>query len=226
MEKIYGYKLKDVEGLAEFIKNRGHLSLTEAFEEYGEINNKAKGTVRNLYYAMAKRSATDALFCQKYFCGTPLKVSKIEGFNEQEEKALIKNILLKKEEGKSVRGAIMEMTGGDGKMALRFQNKFRNALKHKPRLIAEVIQELKDEGKKIQSLEKEKSVESYLSESQIAKLKKDINSLVAKISYKTNRENQALKERVALLERENLRLSNLLYAEGKNVNAIKFFKKS
>jgi hypothetical protein len=64
MEKIYGYKEKDVIGLAEFLKKKGTLNLSETFVEYGRENGKAKGTVRNLYYALAKRSNFDKEFCQ------------------------------------------------------------------------------------------------------------------------------------------------------------------
>ena len=81
MEKIYGYKEKDVLGLAEFIKNRGNASLSSVFEKYGLASGKAKGTVRNLYYALAKFSSENQEFCDKYLDGKPLKVSKIIEFN-------------------------------------------------------------------------------------------------------------------------------------------------
>jgi hypothetical protein len=66
MEKIYGYKEKDVFALANFIKEKGELPLSTLFERFGAINGKAKGTVRNLYYALAKKSNADKEFCQKY----------------------------------------------------------------------------------------------------------------------------------------------------------------
>ena len=77
MEKIYGYKQDDVVLLAEYLKNRRGGSLSKVFYEYGKMHNKATGTVRNLYYALAKKSAEDEQFCNKYFDGVPLKVSKI-----------------------------------------------------------------------------------------------------------------------------------------------------
>ena len=87
MEKIYGYKQDDVELLAEYLKNRRGGSLSKAFSEYGALHNKAKGTVRNLYYALAKKSVEDEQFCNKYFDGVPIKVSKIVEFDLDEDDA-------------------------------------------------------------------------------------------------------------------------------------------
>ncbi len=210
MEKIYGYKEKDVVGLAQFLSGKENQPLSRTFEEYAMISKKAKGTVRNLYYALAKLSQTDRRFCDKYLGGKSLTVNKIVEFSDCEERQLIKKILLAKNDGLSVRSEIMRLSGGDGKIALRLQNKYRNAVKNKPELIEEVKKDLISSGVKF----KERytcSKEYPLNGGQFEKLKNEINNLVAKISVKIQRENEFLKERVALLERENLKLSNLLY---------------
>ena len=97
MDKMYGFKEKDVIGLAELIKNRGSKSLSDVFNEYGLINGKAKGTVRNLYYALAKKSITDTEFCKKYLDGKPLEVNPIIQFDIEQERELIKKIILAKQ---------------------------------------------------------------------------------------------------------------------------------
>jgi hypothetical protein len=135
MEKIYGYKEKDVLGLAQFIKNRGNASLSSVFEKYGLASGKAKGTVRNLYYALAKVSRQDDEFCKKYLNGKSLSVNQIVEFSSDEEQSLIDSILLERAQGKSVRSIIMNMANGDSRLALRYQNKYRNALKNKPNRI-------------------------------------------------------------------------------------------
>ena len=56
MEGIYGYKEKDVIGLAKFIDERKGQSLSKTFESYAVISGKAKGTVRNLYYGILKEN--------------------------------------------------------------------------------------------------------------------------------------------------------------------------
>lgn len=224
MEKIYGYKEEDILGLAEYMHQNRYKSLSEMFVSYGKIIGKAKGTVRNLYYAVAKMSRIDQEFCRKYFDGVPLSVSKIEQFDEQEERGLIKKILLEKNQGRSARSVIMELAGGDGKVALRYQNKFRNAIKNKTHLVAEIIKELKDEGNIIEQMASENKEQSLISDAQFYKLKNEIDNLVRRISTKREKENEQLKYRISLLERENLRLSNLLYAEGKRQGVARFFK--
>ena len=222
MDKIYGYKEQDVFALAEFIKDKNESSLSSLFEKFGAINGKAKGTVRNLYYALAKKCKTDKDFCQKYLSGKPIKISKIVEFNKQDEKELIKNIILQKNEGKSVRSIIMEMANGDAKLSLRYQNKYRNAIKNNPILIAEIISEINTEGKRL-SVEITKQSKNIISDMQFNKLKNEIDALVQKISSKVKRENEYLKERVARLESENLKLISILYGNQNPTDARKFF---
>lgn len=226
MEKIYGYRQQDVIALAQFLKKRERESLTKTFERFGIECGKATGTVRNLYYALAKKSLEDEEFCNKYLDGKPLSVGRIVEFEQDEERKLIKKILIAKKDGRSVRSIIMELAGGDGKLALRYQNKFRGAVKSKPRLIAEIIEELRAEGQdNLETLSEKKSeVKSFFSEAQFAKVKKEIDGLVSKIADKVQRENQNLRLKIATLESENLRLYNLLYGENKPVDALKFFR--
>ena len=221
MEKIYGYKEKDIVALAEFIKDKGETSLSNAFEKFGILNGKAKGTVRNLYYALAKRSNEDKEFCQRYLSGKPIKISKIVEFTKQDEKELIKNIILQKNLGKSVRSIIMEMAKGDAKIALRYQNKYRNAIKNNPQLIEKIVGEINNQGNLVIEIEKEPK--NIISDIQFAKLKNEIDALVQKISSKIKRENQYLKERVARLESENLKLVSILYGDQYPTDARKFF---
>ena len=223
MEKIYGYKESDVIGLAEFLKNRGNSSLSSTFEKYGVISGKAKGTVRNLYYALAKLSNKDKEFCDKYLSGTPLSVGKIIEFNENEERELIKKILLYKKDGRSVRSAIMELSDGDGKTALRYQNKFRNAVKNKPELIGELIKELNENGIEIKEPLHQKAEKIFIDDAEFFRLKINIEKLINKISAKTKKENEHLKNKVSILEAENLRLSRLIYGPALPSETVKFF---
>ncbi len=223
MEKIYGYKEKDIIGLAEFLKDRGRDSLSSTFTKYALINGKAKGTVRNLYYALAKRSNVDKEFCDKYLNGKPIAINNIVEFDYNEEKKLVKKILIERQNGKSVRSVIMGLANGDAKLALRYQNKFRNLLKTKPNLISEVVSEIKAEGKGDLLLGTEKPVESPITEQQFNRLKSEIDSLIARISAKLKKENQYLKERIGVLENENLKLTALLYEREKS-SAKKYFK--
>lgn len=226
MDKIYGYKQKDVLALAEFLMQQKDTSLSSVFEEFGAIHGKAKGTVRNLYYALAKKSIEDKEFCQKYLNGKAIKIAKSKGFDENEEKQLIKTILERKTGGNSVRSIIMQMAGGDAKTALRYQNKFRNALKHKPELVTEIAMQIQGQGMDVKFKLKPKTSQSVISEQQFDKLKFEIDGLVQRISSKIQKENQYLKQRIGVLESENLKLIALLYGSDSAGDARKFFKSS
>lgn len=212
MEKIYGYKKSDVLGLIEYLKLKGEGSLSKAFEGYANLTGKAKGTVRNLYYAVAKTSRTDNDFCQKYLDGKPLDVGEIVEFSDVEESELIKEILIKRNDGRSVRSVINELALGDAKLALRYQNKFRSAIKNKPELINEIIESLKKEGVSVKYPEKRKPLDN-VSVSHIETLKTEINDLFERVALKVKYENKCLKERVYALENENLRLKKFIHGE-------------
>ena len=212
MEKLYGYKTSDVVALAEYLKGKENQSLTSVFEKFGEKYGKAKGTVRNLYYALAKKSREDQSFCKKYLGGQPIVVNKIVGFDGAEERSLIKEILSKKSQGFSVRKAIMTLADGDGKIALRYQNKFRNAIRNNPELIESVMAELNLSDQKDLVLVNHKT-EKTIPTAHLERLKKEINDLVERIAYKTKEENAKLKEKISSLEKENMRLIQALFSQ-------------
>ncbi len=219
MEKIYGYKEKDIVGLAEFIFARKGGTLSSAFSEYAKKSGKAKGTVRNLYYALAKKSNSDKEFCQKYFGGNPLEVGKIVEFNEEEEQRLIKAILKEKLSGKSVRKAISILASGDEKIALRYQNKFRNCLKNNPEKIEKLTRELISENK---NYRQEITLPNDTAE-RIKRVKSEINGLVDKISISLRKENEKLKVKITYLQAENLKLQRELSKKAQSDLALKYF---
>lgn len=225
MEKIYGYKEKDVIGLANFLNQKENLTLTEIFEKYSAYSGKSKGTVRNLYYALAKASVKDTEIRDKYLGGRVLEVSPILTFDKTEERELIKNIFIGKSQGKSVRSVINQMANGDSKLALRYQNKFRGALKNNPVLIDQVITEvnatLVGNSKPLETVT-QKTPKEVFGEMQFNRLKTEINLLVNKISQKEKRENAWLKDRVASLEMENIRLKTVLYGSPRG-SALDYF---
>ena len=189
MEKIYGYKEKDVFALANFIKEKGEMPLSTLFERFGAINGKAKGTVRNLYYALAKKSIADKEFCQKYLGGKPIKISKIIEFSKQDEKELIKKIIIEKNSGKSVRSVIMGLTNGDAKLALRYQNKYRNVIKNKPQLALEIAKEVNGDYTNLDFCLEKRRKSPLISNEQFDKLKGEIDCLVQKISRIMKKQN-------------------------------------
>ncbi|MBQ3116016.1 MAG: hypothetical protein IJC07_03200 [Clostridia bacterium] len=224
MDKLYGYKQSDVIGLAEFLKERKGESLSQTFSQYALKSGKAKGTVRNLYYALAKLSKENEEFRNQFLGGEQILVNQIVEFDSDQERALIKQVLIKTNQGKSVRSAINELAEGDQKVALRYQNKYRSAIKTKPQLIEDIIEEMKRDGTKVKEYKSEKALVPIIKEEQFLRLKSEINNLVLRISQKERKENEFLKDRIRILEQENLRLKNLLYKDGINPTTPKFFR--
>lgn len=101
-------------------------SLTEAFKTVATETKKAVGSVRNFYYSLLKSGASDRALKEKYPQLSALTVKKKKEFTLSEEEELLKAVDEGVARGKSVRRVIRELTAGDEKLALRYQNKYRN----------------------------------------------------------------------------------------------------
>ena len=117
----------------------------------------------------------------------------------------------------------MGLSNGDGKKALRLQNKYRNAIKNNKELVNEITLELKNEGYEVNLLNKKQN--NYLTDENFEKLKNEINNLFARVYQKEKKENEFLKEKILILEKENLRLYNLLYSKNQPNGAKDFFSR-
>ena len=146
MKNLYGFKREDAINLLAYLKENKGKSLTSIFSEYATACSKSKGTIRNLYYALTKLSQKDEEFCGLYLEGCPLEAKERVGFTPCQERALLKQILLKKGQGVSVRRAVRELSCGDEKLALRYQNKYRSLLISKKELVLEIINEIKEQN--------------------------------------------------------------------------------
>ncbi len=214
MEKIYGYKQEDVIALSKEIINKGNKPLQRIFEDFANSHSKAKGTVRNLYYALVRYAKVNPDFCEKYLGGVIPSVEKIQSFSKGEEEVLISKIKEGINEGKSVRSIVLLLANGDAKLALRYQNKYRAFLVKNPEYNARIKR-----ANPHQELRSQPPIPQTL----FNKLKKDINSLVDKISIKEKKENAVLRKRIAFLEAENLKLSRLVYGASVESRVVDFF---
>ncbi len=211
MENLYGFKREDALKLIEFVKERKGESLTAVFKKYAMFSGKARGTVRNLYYTLSKMSVKDKEFCDKYLGGVPLLVEEKVEFFPCQERALLRQILKKKGAGISVRRAVMELAGGNDKLALRFQNKFRSLLKVNKSLVNRVVAELKEEDNNFSASLGRERTNFGVSEVQVARLKKEINGLFERIFIDLKRENQRLSKENARLNAQNSEMYKLIY---------------
>ena len=143
MNKINGYTEEEAKSLVEYIKegkSKGK-TLTWLFETYGLERGRAKGSVRNYYYALMKNEKQDERIV-KLLDGSHLSVEKIREFTEEETDEVLRSILAEKSKGLSVRRAIFNLASGDDKLMLRLQNKYRNMLKKDPTRIAAIAAEM------------------------------------------------------------------------------------
>ena len=111
MEKKNDKRARDLADAVRKGKEEGK-SLTEIFAEYGEKNGLARGSVRNAYYELVKKSRSDA-FAEKYLGGERLTAQEIRSFGTEEERTLVKTVLLGKRDGRSARSVNFELSGGD-----------------------------------------------------------------------------------------------------------------
>ena len=187
MNKINGYTEEEATGLIEYIysgKNAGK-TLSYLFETYGKEHSRAKGSVRNYYYAFLKKRDDERV--ERILKGKDLKAGEVRPFTEEETDELLKKVLTEKSKGYSVRRAIMNVSDGDERLMLRMQNKYRNLLKKQPERVEKAAREA--------GIPEEKS---FLQR----KLEREIDALYSRLAIDLRKENAALKAELEKLRRE------------------------
>lgn len=205
MSKINGYTEEEAKDLVEYIKagkTKGK-TLTYLFETYGLTHGRAKGSVRNYYYTLMKNDKNDERIV-KLLDGSCLKVEQIKEFTEEETDNILRSILTEKSKGLSIRRAIFNLSGGDDKLMLRLQNKYRNMLKKEPSKIQSIakelgIEELPKMKERVPAPNPKFKNRDFLGR----RLEQEINALYDKLAT-------ALKEENARLRLENERLKQQL----------------
>ena len=110
--------------------------LRGVFERMGQTLGRKPNSVRNYYYMQLRDQNDESL----------KRAAPFETFTDQEIHDLLRRILAARGQGRSVRACVMEMSGGDKTLMLRYQNKYRAVLRKKPRLVEQVCRELEQEG--------------------------------------------------------------------------------
>ena len=145
--------------------------------------------MRNAYYSTLKKSQSDERLKKNLLGNKTLSVTPIICFNDNETDKIIREILSGATLGKSVRRMTREMAK-DEREALRFQNKYRNALRCDRPRVERIRSELKNEvGRCYDPYEKKRGKDLLLE-----KLKAEINALYERIAQKARDENRLLKE--------------------------------
>lgn len=207
MNKINGYTEEEAKRLVEYIKNgkAAGKTLTWLFASYGDENGRARGSVRNYYYALMKNQKQDERIV-KLLDGSSLRVEKIREFTEEETDETLRSILREKSKGISVRRAICNLANGDDKLMLRLQNKYRNVLKKQPERIKraaeslgltdEAKEKLLARGRRLREREQGGVAREFLQR----RLENEINALYDRLTRALKEENERLR-----LENETLK---------------------
>ncbi len=110
--------------------------LRSVFEALSDDLGRKPNSIRNYYYACL-RQKPDAAY---------LRAAPFATFTPEETHHLLRQVLMARGQGISVRSCVMDMAGGDHSLMLRYQNKYRTLLKHRPEMIEAVREELRQEG--------------------------------------------------------------------------------
>ena len=198
MNKINGYTQDEAQRLVDFVckgKKEGK-TLSGLFAQYAQKTGRAKGSVRNYYYALLRSTGDERV--RAMLKGTQLKAEKITPFSEEETDRILKEILTQKSRGISVRRAVFNLSSGDDKLMLRYQNKYRNVVTKQPERIERLMREC---GLKSGSDEARKRIEE------------EINGLYDKLAAALKEENKRLTTLIKKLTDEN----SLLKIQVKNL---------
>ncbi len=191
MNKINGYTEEEAKSFIEYIKSgkaQGK-TLSYLFETYALTRGRAKGSVRNYYYSLMKNEKGDERIVE-LLDGSSLAVEKIREFTPEETDEAIRSILREKSKGLSVRKAIFRISGGDDKLTLRLQNKYRNTLKKEPERIEKIAKELGiNESFAVNDKRGKKADKEFLRR----RLEKEINGLYDRLATALKEENERLR---------------------------------
>lgn len=205
MNKINGYTEEEAKTLVEYIKEgkRKGKTLTYLFATYGLEHGRAKGSVRNYYYALMKNEKQDARIV-RLLDGSSLSVEKIKEFSPEETDEVLRSILKEKSKGISVRKAIFNLSGGNDKLMLRLQNKYRNMLKKQPERIAEVAKEMgfDEEAERLTRAQKGEKPNLPDRDFLRRRLESEINALYDRLAQGLKEENERLR-----MENERLKVA-------------------
>lgn len=136
---------RELFNLAEQARTQGK-SLSEVYRVIAKKTSLSEGSVRNYYYSQLHTlemlpEMTKALGINLCPVGREYMT-----FSAEDAEQLVRDILKERANGKSVRTIVDQMAGGDAKLALRYQNKYRTLVfKQRPRT-EKIIEKMIEEG--------------------------------------------------------------------------------
>ena len=212
-----GFKESETKKLIDFVKENENKGLTKVFKEYASVSGRAQGSVRNYYYKTIKECKNSEELRKKLGVSKDMFPNFIKEFNESEARELLEIVLKGASEGKSVRSVISTLANNNDKLALRYQNKYRNLIKNQKELVIEVASQIKlKDGSTFNPYKLEQG-------SEYKKLESEIDGLIKRLVKSLTEENQALLDRNTALQKENEKLREIFKKNIKEKNLTKEF---
>ena len=115
--------------------NASGAPLRSVFESLSGDLGRKPNSIRNYYYACLRQQEQDGE-----------RTPAFRPFTAEETHELLRQVLMARGKGMSVRACVMALAEGSHSRMLRYQNKYRTILKNRPELIAQVCDELRAEG--------------------------------------------------------------------------------
>ncbi len=115
--------------------NASGAPLRSVFESLSGDLGRKPNSIRNYYYACLRQQGQEGE-----------RTPAFRPFTAEETHELLRQVLMARGKGMSVRACVMELSEGSHSRMLRYQNKYRTILKTRPELIAQVCEELRAEG--------------------------------------------------------------------------------
>ena len=151
--KILGWDISEIKILMNLVSKREEKSLVEVFDNFAKQTNRKTFSVRNFYYKLLKLANIDDKIAQVLNKnGIENAEIRTNHFSSTETENLLR-VLLNNEKNISVRRACMELAKGDDTLMMRYQNKYRNALKNQPELVSRIVDELKSKQIRVREVE-------------------------------------------------------------------------
>lgn len=132
-----GWQKQEIDALQQSVEaaERSGESLRSVFERMSRQLGRKPNSIRNFYYARVREVPELAA-----------KQAPLRTFTAEELHGLLRDVLMGRGQGESVRACVTRLAGGDRAGMLRYQNKYRSILKNRPEMLMEVAQELRAEG--------------------------------------------------------------------------------
>lgn len=132
-----GWQQDEIELLFNAVRQAGEAGqpLRNVFSDVGQRLQRKPNSIRNYYYARVRE--TPELASRQ----TPFRA-----FSQEELHQLLRDVLIGRGSGESVRACVTRLANGDRSAMLRCQNKYRSILKNRPDMLLAVAEELRAEG--------------------------------------------------------------------------------